>query len=216
MKKTRKGISPVIATVIIVSVAIAISVAVAFWMTGITGLFTRYERIEITNAYAEWYEDYSCWLVVLQLRNSGSDDATIDEIFINGRPHDAWTGLDDDNYGYYNSKLAPSLALGNDSLSTSNDTRVIIRKNAANAIMKCVIPYHSTEGEPTGFDFTNYVPLPAGSDMTIVIVMGGPGLTSRADYNNGDNPVDFNHGASIEVKIHTAAGKEYPKTIVLP
>ncbi|RLF19674.1 MAG: DUF4352 domain-containing protein, partial [Thermoprotei archaeon] len=78
MKKTRKGISPVIATVIIVSVAIAISVAVAFWMTGITGLFTRHERIEITNAYAEWNETADCWLVVLQLRNSGSDDATID------------------------------------------------------------------------------------------------------------------------------------------
>jgi len=212
-RRGRKGIEPVIATVIIVSVAIAISVAVAFWMTGITGLFTRYERIEITNAYAEWYEDYSCWLVVLQLRNSGSDDATIDEIFINGRPHDAWTGLDNDNYGYYNSKIAPSLALGD--TSTNNNTKVVIWESGG-SIMKCVIPYHSTEGEPTAFDFTNYVPLTAGSDMTIVIIMGGPGLTTRADYNNGDNPVDFNHGASIEVKIHTAAGKEYPKTIVLP
>ena len=42
-----KTISPVIATVIIVSVAIAIAVAVAFWMTGITGLFSRYEKLEI-------------------------------------------------------------------------------------------------------------------------------------------------------------------------
>jgi len=62
----KKGISPVIATVIIVSVAIAIAVAVAFWMTGITGLFTRYERVEITNCYADWKGDYNAWLIVIQ------------------------------------------------------------------------------------------------------------------------------------------------------
>jgi len=46
-----RAISPVIATVIIVSVAIAIAVAVAFWMTGITGLFTRYVFLK-TSAYS--------------------------------------------------------------------------------------------------------------------------------------------------------------------
>ena len=198
-RRGRKGIEPVIATVIIVSVAIAISVAVAFWMTGITGLFTRYERIEITNAYAEWNETADCWLVVLQLRNSGSDDATIDEIFINGRPHDAWTGLQDHNYGYYNSKLAPELT--NESLQPS-------APYVYNGSAYITVIADSTLA--TQFDFTNYVPLPAGSDMTIVIVMGGPGVTASGEK------VDFNHGASIEVKIHTAAGKEYPKTIVLP
>ncbi|RLF08230.1 MAG: hypothetical protein DRJ64_01405, partial [Thermoprotei archaeon] len=44
-----KGISPVIATVIIVAVAIAISIAVAFWMTGIVGLFTGFEQVQITS-----------------------------------------------------------------------------------------------------------------------------------------------------------------------
>ena len=39
-----KAISPVIATVIIVSVAIAIAVAVAFWMTGLAGAFTKFEK----------------------------------------------------------------------------------------------------------------------------------------------------------------------------
>ena len=61
----KKGISPVIATVIIVSVAIAIAVAVAFWMTGITGLFTRYEKVEVTNAYADWDSSGRFWVIVM-------------------------------------------------------------------------------------------------------------------------------------------------------
>ena len=44
--KSRKGISPVIATVILVAVAITVSVSVAYWMGGISSLYTRLEKIE--------------------------------------------------------------------------------------------------------------------------------------------------------------------------
>ncbi|MEM2298739.1 MAG: archaellin/type IV pilin N-terminal domain-containing protein, partial [Thermofilaceae archaeon] len=43
----RRAISPVIATVIIVAVTIAVAIAVAFWMTGIIGLFTGFEQLQI-------------------------------------------------------------------------------------------------------------------------------------------------------------------------
>ncbi len=79
-----KAISPVIATVIIVAVAIAIAVAVAFWMTGITGTFTRYEKLEITYAYAK--QTSTGWEVVLKVENTGPSDATIVDILINGIP----------------------------------------------------------------------------------------------------------------------------------
>ncbi|MEM2809438.1 MAG: archaellin/type IV pilin N-terminal domain-containing protein, partial [Candidatus Methanomethylicia archaeon] len=49
--KKSKGISPVIATIIMVAVAIVISIAAAFWLTGLMGAFTTYENIRIT-AYA--------------------------------------------------------------------------------------------------------------------------------------------------------------------
>jgi len=52
-RDNRKAISPVISTIIIVAVAIAISIAVAFWLGGITSIFTRFEKLEITTAYAE-------------------------------------------------------------------------------------------------------------------------------------------------------------------
>lgn len=199
----RKGISPVIATVIIVSVAIAIAVAVAFWMTGITGLFTRYERVEITNCYADWNSTGNFWVIVIQLRNSGSDDATIDEIFINGRPHSAITNLTDVQIQYYNGKVSPYISRAGTTLQVgSSDTSTT---------------------DFTEFDFINGVPLKAGEDMTIVIIMFGPGyeagtFTQINDDIIPDSPgaVPFKHGASIEVKLHTAAGKEYPKTVILP
>jgi len=210
----KKGISPVIATVIIVSVAIAIAVAVAFWMTGITGLFTRYERVEITNCYADWKGDYNAWLIVIQLRNSGSDDATIDEIFINGRPHNAITHLNDSFIGYVSDKYSASLSASKeedkpDDLKTEEYAFAHYEVNSTGSYY--VWPYYSTDTTNyfTKFDFTNGVPLKAGEDMTIVIMMPGPGSSENC-------AVPFKHGASIEIKIHTAAGKEYPKTVVLP
>jgi hypothetical protein len=47
----KAGISPVVATVILVAVAIVIAIAVAFWASGLVGVFTRFEKIEIQAAY---------------------------------------------------------------------------------------------------------------------------------------------------------------------
>ena len=156
----RKGISPVIATVIIVAVAIAIAIAVAFWMTGIIGLFTRFEKIEVSYCYAEWQDDH--WLVHIKARNTGSADATITNIFINGKPYDAWTGE------------VTSVKIG----SSKDSTR----------------PFNSTTGYPLSSGQTVYI------DIEI----------KKVDNGN------FNHGMSVEFKIVTASGQEYPKMTNLP
>ena len=44
MSRSRSGISPVVATVILVAIAIVIAIAVAFWATGLVGIFTRFEN----------------------------------------------------------------------------------------------------------------------------------------------------------------------------
>ncbi|MEM0223057.1 MAG: archaellin/type IV pilin N-terminal domain-containing protein [Thermofilum sp.] len=81
MYRSRSGISPVVATVILVAIAIVIAIAVAFWATGLVGIFTRYEKIEITAAYYNTTNQ-----VILIVRNTGSADATIDDVYVNGRP----------------------------------------------------------------------------------------------------------------------------------
>jgi len=77
---SKKGISPVIATVIIVAVAIAVAIAVAYWVTGIIPAFTRYEEIKIQNCYIE---DETT--AIIKVLNSGSADATIDNVYVKGR-----------------------------------------------------------------------------------------------------------------------------------
>jgi FlaG/FlaF family flagellin (archaellin) len=85
MTRRNAGISPVVATVILVAVAIVIAIAVAFWASGLVGVFTRFEKIEIQSAY--W--DGSA--VVIIAKNTGSSIAVVDMILANGAP--CLTGL---------------------------------------------------------------------------------------------------------------------------
>jgi flagellin-like protein len=81
MDRRRSGISPVVATVILVAVAIVIAIAVAFWASGLVGVFTRFEKIEIQSAY--W--DPSGNVIVIA-KNTGSSPAVVDMIIVNGYP----------------------------------------------------------------------------------------------------------------------------------
>ena len=155
-----RGISPVIATVIIVAVAIAIAIAVAFWMTGIVGLFTGFEQIQITAAYVEGThaDGYNITVIV---KNTGTSPATVDYIFINGRPHEI----------------------------TSDGTL-------------------GTGGSP--WDSVTAITFSEGNNVL------GAGEEETITIKIKENSADFAPGQSVEVKIHTTGGKEYPKLVVLP
>jgi len=84
--RARSGISPVVATVILVAVAIVIAIAVAFWASGLVGVFTRFEKIEIQSAYWDGSN------VVIIAKNTGSSIAVVDMIFANGAPCVTVTG----------------------------------------------------------------------------------------------------------------------------
>jgi len=152
----KKAISPVIATVIIVAVTIAIAIAVALWMSGLVGSFTATENIQIISAYAERID--GGWNITLQVKNVGTTDATIDNIFINGKPLESY-GTNITSVSYSISVQSPFAA---------------------------------------GTGFT----LPAGKSATITLMI---------KTNAGFSP-----GQMVEVKLHTASGKEYPKQVTLP
>ena len=78
--RKKSGISPVVATVILVAVAIVTAIAVAFWASGLVSVFTRFEKIEIQTAY--WDGE----AVVIIARNTGSSFAVVDMILVNGAP----------------------------------------------------------------------------------------------------------------------------------
>jgi flagellin-like protein len=147
----RRGISPVIATVIIVAVTIAVAIAVAFWMTGIVGLFTGFEQIQITTVY-----DDDAGIHIL-LRNTGTSTVAITEVYLNNFP-----------------------------LTT------VLHNSAQFACDNAL--------------------LVANQPITI-----NPGQDLQCILTFNDQPQQFNvrPGTSLEIKLHSAGGKDYPKVIVI-
>ncbi len=85
----RKGVSPVIATVILVAVTITVAVAVAYWMSGIAGQYTQFEQVKIQSSYASRKYDtptFMGWVIKMELQNSGSSTSTLEDIFVNDKP----------------------------------------------------------------------------------------------------------------------------------
>jgi len=159
--KNKRGISPVIATVIIVAVTIAVAIAVAFWMGGLTSIFTRFEKLEITSAYAETIAGPT-FQITLNFKNTGSAAATISDVLINGKPASATVGL----------------------------LTAVVDVPAA----------------PPSYDFAT-----AGGTVSCPIGEAGSVVVTATP---GTSP--FVSGVSIELTIHTSAGKDYPRVVVLP
>jgi FlaG/FlaF family flagellin (archaellin) len=92
-RKNLKGISTVIATIIIVAISIVMAIAVAYWALGIGSSFTRFEKIEFTSAYVD--SNATAWIVQIEMKNTGTADASVGTIFLNGRPWDSasYTGV---------------------------------------------------------------------------------------------------------------------------
>jgi len=180
--RSRRGISPVISTIIIVAVAIAISIAVAFWLGGITSIFTRFEKLEITSAYvAETTtididtDTVTAWNITMEIKNTGTTDATITDVLINNIPASAYTGQ------IYSST------------SDADKDEVLFRL---------------VDGA-SGTNSTSDINCPVKAGQTVVLTFYLLESSSDSDYT-------FTHGQSVTITIHTAAGQDYPKTVVLP
>ncbi|MEM2126908.1 MAG: archaellin/type IV pilin N-terminal domain-containing protein [Candidatus Bathyarchaeia archaeon] len=122
----RRGVSPVIATIIIVAIAIVMSLAVAYWMLGLGGAFTRFERLEFQSAYV--YTDTTYFNITVKLKNTGSADATLDMIILNGKPFDAYWN-EGGNVTIYNlsqqwSDVDENNMLGNNSINNLNNVTI--------------------------------------------------------------------------------------------
>jgi flagellin-like protein len=80
--RSRKAVSPVIATVILVAVAITVAVAVAYWMGGISGQYTKFEKVEVKSAVCT-QDSYGNWVVAVTLKNSGTATSTLETVYVN-------------------------------------------------------------------------------------------------------------------------------------
>jgi flagellin-like protein len=158
----RRAVSPVIATVILIAVAVALGIAVAFWASGLTSSFSKYEKLGVNTQYAT--SRGTGWTVNLGGQNTGSSDASITQIQVNGVPLSGCT-------------------------TTAND-------------------FNFTAGN-TGHFNNMPISVPSGQSFTIAFNLGGGSSCSVASKT-------FASGQTIQVTIITAAGNNYPASIVLP
>jgi flagellin-like protein len=83
--QSRRAVSPVIATVIIVAIAIAISIAAGLWWTGTFQNFNKVEKVDMI-LYTEPGQQPGTFMIGIQMRNTGTRDTTINGIYLNGKP----------------------------------------------------------------------------------------------------------------------------------
>jgi hypothetical protein len=83
MRQSKRGISPVIATIVIVIVALAVSMGGGIWLAGTVPAFAMYEELKVSSSYIENSDT-----VVFHVKNTGNAEATIDVIYVNGRAPD--------------------------------------------------------------------------------------------------------------------------------
>jgi hypothetical protein len=65
--------------VILVAVAIVIAIAVAFWASGLVGVFTRYEQLEVLSAYQSTDNE-----ITIIVANRGTTRTSIIQVIVNG------------------------------------------------------------------------------------------------------------------------------------
>jgi flagellin-like protein len=83
-RRSRKALSPVVASIILIAVTVAVSIAVAAWMGALTFQFTATEQINITNmAFQTGTAPAGSILVVAN--NTGTSSVTINEIWVNNQ-----------------------------------------------------------------------------------------------------------------------------------
>ncbi len=81
LRHSRKALSPVVASIILIAVTVAVSIAVAAWMGALTTGFMATEELKITNvAFTE--ASGAVTDITISIRNTGSTAVTITDVYI--------------------------------------------------------------------------------------------------------------------------------------
>jgi hypothetical protein len=81
----KKGISIIIATIILISICLAITIFSILWYSGIIQKFIFYEKIEIIDVWSKrTFDDY--FFIVIDFKNVGTTTVRVCNVYINGKP----------------------------------------------------------------------------------------------------------------------------------
>jgi flagellin-like protein len=78
--RSRKALSPVVASIILIAVTVAVSIAVAAWMGALTFSFMGTEQLRISKITWTWSPTK---YFVINVNNTGTKDLTINQVLVN-------------------------------------------------------------------------------------------------------------------------------------
>jgi flagellin-like protein len=81
-RKSKKALSPVVASIILIAVTVAVSIAVAAWMGALTIGFMGTEELKITSMTF----DTTAGTITIAVHNQGTSGVSINEVWVNGSP----------------------------------------------------------------------------------------------------------------------------------
>jgi flagellin-like protein len=84
--RSRKALSPVVASIILIAVTVAVSIAVAAWMGALTFNFMGSSSLTITNVNFGGESDAIINYLNLTLKNTGTKSVTVGAVKINNIP----------------------------------------------------------------------------------------------------------------------------------
>jgi len=145
----QKGMSPVVTTIIIVAVGIPVAIALAICIGGLVATFTRFEKLEITNVWASLGS--GTFTINMSFTNTGSSDATVTAVMINGIPYDRWSGAKVIPAPSISAPVGKALSLRVEFPNKSTNGNSVLTSGVT-----VTITLHTSNGE----DYPKYVPLP--------------------------------------------------------
>jgi flagellin-like protein len=83
IRKNKKALSPVIATIILIAVTVAVGLAVAAWMGALTFSFMGSSSLTITSVQFKGTSGNATNTVVLGIKNTGTKTVTLGQVKVN-------------------------------------------------------------------------------------------------------------------------------------
>jgi flagellin-like protein len=85
MLRSKKALSPVVASIILIAVTVAVSIAVAAWMGALTFTFTNTEQITFTGySWPTPGTGTTVPYILITIKNTGASDLSISEVRVDG------------------------------------------------------------------------------------------------------------------------------------
>ena len=81
--KSRKALSPVVASIILIAVTVAVSIAVAAWMGALTFSFMATEQGQVTNL--QFSTTPGSGFILITFNNTGTTAITISSVWVNNQ-----------------------------------------------------------------------------------------------------------------------------------